>query len=29
MGFFKDAGKKPRFAGLVISIPIQEGQNQP
>jgi hypothetical protein len=29
MGFFRDAGKKPRFAGLVISIPIQEGLSRP
>ncbi len=29
MGFFKDAGSKPRFAGLVIRIPIHESRVQP
>jgi hypothetical protein len=26
MGFSRSAGEKPRFAGLVIRIPIQEGR---
>lgn len=28
VGFFKDAGSKSRFAGLVIRIPIQESRTQ-
>lgn len=28
-GFFRNAGQKPRFAGLVISIQIQEVRSQP
>lgn len=29
MGFFRDAGQTPRFAGLVIRIPIDEARRRP
>lgn len=29
MGFFKDAGSKPRVAGLVLRIPLNESRAQP
>lgn len=29
VGFFKEAGERPRFAGLVIHIPVQESKRQP
>jgi len=29
LGFSKAAGEKPRFAGLVIRVPISEGRRQP
>lgn len=29
VGFFKEAGERPRFAGLVIHIPVRENKRQP
>ena len=29
VGFFKEAGERPRFAGLVIHIPVRESKRKP